>query len=257
MSCDACCYEYELNDIEGFATHGLSDLRARGLWFSRYGDKFFGSRSKTDLAENLSVAQVQAAIQAETLTPYRAIRTYVVTKRRAGQPRGSAQMRVFSDDSAMEQYLRGVEAPADPTKTCDGPSDGIQIASAANLSAESDIYTNMDTCILDSMANHEPCDCDEQAMQEDALEAIEPAVPGPEASGCVDARAARVRPLGDALVLELADGRRLQMPRSWFAFLDPADEAQWQGIELDGTRTYLKWPRLRRRVAIWRLLDPS
>jgi hypothetical protein len=239
MSKSLCFFEYALDDIHGFTNHGLSDLREDGLRFSRRGDRFVGSAQASDQQEGLTVTQVQEAIRASGLEPQRAIRVYVVRKHLAGDALGNeTQTRVFSSYAAMRHYM-------DEYRDDDPSPD------------ENDVLLSMNTCILDSVAPHDACRCVELQAQADALEALEPAVPGPPGSGKVDGRAVRVHAGVSALTIELQDGRRLDVPRSWFGFLRVGDLAQWEGVGLDGTRKRLKWPGTRKRVSIQGLLGSA
>jgi hypothetical protein len=236
MSKSPCFFEYALADIQGFTTHGLSDLCADGVRFSRRGNRFVGHAHASGEQEGLTVAQVQDAIQASGLEPERAIRVYVVRKHLAGDASGmETQTRVFSSYAAMQHYT-------DEYRDDDPSPD------------ENDVLLTMNTCILDAVASHDACHCVELQAQDDALEALEPAVPGPPGSGRVDGRAVQVLAGAAALTIELQDGRRLEVPRSWFGFLRAGDLAQWEGVGLDGTRKRLKWPHTRKRVSIQGLL---
>lgn len=228
--------EYDLADIEGYGHRNLDDLRARGLRFSRYGDDFVAERSLIEPHKALTLAETRAIILQSKKRPQHAIRVYVAAKRLAGDGSSlSRQVRVFSSYKAMNHYIFDHHG--------DDPSPD-----------DDDIITCMTTCIIDATSEYRPCDCLEHMAQEEALEALEPAVPGPQSSGQVDARAVAVEARDDALVLTLQDGRRLEVPRSWFAFVDSKNSALWQGARLDGTRRFVKWPGTRKRVAIEGLL---
>ena len=70
-----------------------------------------------------------------------------------------------------------------------------------------------------------------------------------------EARAEQVRVEADALVVDLADGRTLAVPLSWYPRLmqaSPAERANWRLI---GGGTGIHWPELEEDVSVRGLLE--
>jgi hypothetical protein len=228
--------EYDLSELESFAKPSLENLRAEGQYFTHRDNEFVGASGHSKVPGWLTLAETQAAIKSLRRKPQHAVRVYVASKYLAGDGLGlKARTRVFSNYKGVDRFL--MHDPA--TDPSPNPED---------------VLISMTTCVVDAVEEHRPCNCKEEWLQEEALEALEPAKPGPTHGGRVDARATAVQALPQALLVTLQDGRRLEVPRDWFGFLDADDNAQWQGVHLDGTREYIIWPGTRKRVPISGLL---
>ena len=66
--------------------------------------------------------------------------------------------------------------------------------------------------------------------------------------------ATRVKPTGDHLVVDLVDGRRLEVPLSWFPRLERASTKDRRKLEILGDGEGIHWPALDEDLGVAGLL---
>jgi len=66
--------------------------------------------------------------------------------------------------------------------------------------------------------------------------------------------ATRVKPMGDQLVVDLVDGRRLEVPLSWFPRLERASPKDRRNLEILGDGEGIHWPALDEDLGVAGLL---
>lgn len=76
-------------------------------------------------------------------------------------------------------------------------------------------------------------------------------------SSTESSRATTVRISAGRLEVELADGRKVIVPLTWFPRLDDADEAELRNWRLIGKGEGIRWPDLDEDVSVFSLLYPE